>query len=162
MSEVRIVVTRPAEGQDPDGPPNSVLMRATAVAYDLAKSPLDGARVLADDEIDADFGLFVEGVREDMDTLGYNLMMAHAKAIRARDSQLTDEDTRSEETLRDERAKLHMKLMMEFGDEPVELLGNMLAAFLAGTIESALDDPELPKMLEDWETQMKAAQDGAE
>lgn len=156
MTEVRIVVNTPVNN-GPDDPPNIKHVKAKAVAYDLSKDPRTGARVLGTDEISEDFDAFVGDVLEDMDTLGYNLTMAHAWQIKKRDSMLTGEDLRTDETKRTERSELFMKLLLEFGDKPVELLGNMLAAFMVGTVESSLDDDEIDQMLEDWERNAAAS-----
>ncbi|QHB37509.1 hypothetical protein PP339_gp106 [Mycobacterium phage Onyinye] len=157
-TEVRMIVMKQSSHGDlEENASVEVNTLLTAVGYDLAKGPVDAVRVLSREETTGDLHSFVQDVIEDMDTLGYNLTMGHAWAVSREYPGVSGEALRELDEHTKTRAQIFMRMLIDLKDKPQELLANMVAAFILGTVESALDDPELADSLEDWQSGLKAA-----
>ena len=121
---------------------NGQLVEARGYAYNVKDNT---GRIAGEDEASPDIAEFITEVRTDMDSMGYGLVMTYASEIYERGTYANEEDRARE------LAAVHMKLMHVFDDRPAEFLSNMIAAYIVGTIESAIEDQELPALLADWE-----------
>lgn len=155
-NEVYMVVIAPEPSDDPDAAPNTMNVKAVAAAYDLNKGPLDGARQLNNDETSNDFGDFVDEVREDMMDLTSNTVMAYAWDLVERISAAPEVDRKRT------ASELYLKLLLDFGDKPVELLGNMFATFLLACIEDVAAAEDYEQRMAEWEARTSDDQAGKE
>ena len=157
-NEVYMLVVQPREA-GPDDPPDTQTVNVVATAYDLNGSPLQGARQVGSDEVGEVFGDFVNAVVDDMMSLTSNTIWAYAEEFKKRVNEEMEQSTSPDDRMarRDHlRATLYVKLLMDMGGKPVELIGNMLANFLVSCIEDTADSPDFDERLAEW----KAGQNG--
>lgn len=155
-NEVYLLIVVPGEA-DPDGPPNMMNVQAVATAYDLNKGPLNGARQLGADETSNSFDDFVGEVFGDMMELTSNTIYGYAESVKAQQNT-TEDDLRTEDVREADRkrtrAELYLKLLLDMGDKPAELMGNMLATFLVSSIEDTLESPDYDERVAEWRASM--------
>lgn len=110
-----------------NGNGNATMVRLAGTAYDLKKGLPSSGRVISDDEVGDGLSTFVMKCYEDMDSLCRTVVIQNAEEMR-------DNPKRS-------MADLYVKLLTEFADKPMELIGNMLAGLLTGCTKSLLEEP---------------------
>lgn len=162
VNEVFMVIVTPGE-PDPDGPPDTIDIKAVACAYDLNKGPLNGARQLDSSESSEDFGEFVSEVMGDMVELTSNTIYSFAMDAKRREN-VTEGDERTAAVREADRTRMrgemYLKLLMFFGDKPVELLGNVTATFLVSCIEDVIDSPDYEARVANWLARVNAPTNG--
>jgi len=110
-----------------NGNGNATMVRLAGTAYDLKKGLPSSGRVVDEDEVGDGLQSFVMKCYEDMDSLCRTVVIENAKQMREH----------SERSVAD----LYVKLLTEFADKPIELIGNMLAALLTACTVNLLEEP---------------------
>lgn len=114
------------------------MVRLAGTAYDLKQGLPSSGRVIGEDEVGDGLGTFVMKCFEDMDTLSRSVVMENAKGM-------LDNPNRS-------LPDLYVKLLTEFADKPMELVGNMLAALLTACTKNLLEEPTMRDEITNWGT----------
>jgi hypothetical protein len=104
-------------------------------AYDMVKKE---GRKLEVEEVPEDSVVFTGYCLRDMDVLCSEVVMDHAKILKD-NPDITHES-------------MYIKLLTDFADKPMELIGNMLAGMLTGCIISMASDPDMASEVDRWGT----------
>jgi len=133
-SEVYMVLLVKATGENGDGTVNLV-----GTAYDLRAGITTAGRALMEGEIPGTLREYVELCFNDMNNVAKAAVLANAKAL------LSDPTK--------DATDVYVKLLVEFADKPIELVGNMLASLLAACTVNAVADPEMADEIDAWESE---------
>lgn len=147
--EVHIVMTR-FSIVDPDKDPQRRQVELSPAIYDLDVGPTLGAQMLAHEESPRSLSDYVDIVGDDMVNLLTSITMEYANEWVAKRENPEASTSFSADRTEPRVSDLYVRLLVGFAGKHHELLSNMLASVLVGSITSTASDPSFADRYQQW------------